>query len=328
MFLKSLKRPLPTVLSSIVGIAIALWLKSFLSQSATPFYFDEYEMPLYQLVSKLSAGNILVERIIAFSIMIFAAFALVQLNTKHILIKYRSYLPALFFILLSSSFLPLQRINPAVFATVLLILAIDSLFSSYENKRPINNFFMAGFYISVASLFYFPAIFYIFLVIISLIIFNLFRVKEWLSALFGFLTPWFFALFYYYFFQNNIQELPSIIFNSLVQVETSISYGALFITLYSFIGFLFIISLIYLIRNMLSQKISIRKFYLIFLWFAGITAVITFIYPFASIEIIYLASVPGSFMLANYFTFAKNRFWSETLFLCLAFIVLLIQFYF
>jgi hypothetical protein len=327
MFLKSLKQPLPTVLTAIVVIAVAIWIKSLISPTVSHFYFDEYEMPLYQLVTKLSAGNILIEKIIAFAIMLIAAFALVQLNTKHILIKYRTYLPALFFILLSSSFLPLQRINPAIFASVLLIFAIDSLFNAYVNPRPINNFFMASFIVSVASLFYFPAIFYFILVIISLVVLNLFRLREWLSTIFGLLAPWFFAFFYYYYFQNNIQALPTAIFNSLVVVETSKLYGTLFITLYSFIGFLFIISLMYLLRNMSSQKISIRKYYQIFLWFAGITAVITFVYPFASIEIVYLASVPGSFLLANYFTFAKNRFWSEALFICLAFIVLLIQFY-
>jgi hypothetical protein len=328
MILKTLKRTLPTVLFAIIAIAIITWLKAFLSSETVPFYFDDHEMPLYHLVRIMAGGSLIIERIIAFSVMIIAAFLLVQLNTKHILIKYRTYLPALFYILLSSGFIPLQRLNPAVFATIFLIFAIDRLFSAHESTKPLDNFFTAGFLVAIASLFYFPAVFFILLIFISIIVLNLSGVREWLSAVLGFLTPWFFFFFYHYFFYNNPWAITELIFISLSYVDLARHTGALFIILYSYAGLLFLIGLLHLIGSMPSQKISIRKYYRIFLWFAAITATITFIYPFASIEIIYLAAVPASLILSNYFTFIRSRFWSEFLFSVLAILILLIQIYY
>lgn len=326
MLLKFFKRPLPSVFTAIIIIAILSWLKSFLSEENFPFYFDNNAMPLYSIVLNIVNGSVFWERALAFLVIVISALYLIQLNTKHILIKYRTYLPTLFFILLSSSFLPLQRINPAIFATFFLILALDNLFSAYESSKSLDHLYKASFLVSIASLFYFPAIFYIGLVIISLFILRSIGFRDWIVSIFGFITPWFFLFFYHYFFNNNIQAIPDIVSNAIEPIDVIRYYGVVFTVFYSFAGFILIISSIFLLSSFPTQKISTRKYLGIFLWFIIISTLIAFFSRFSSIEIIYLAAIPATFIFSTFFTFSRNRFWPEFFFTTLVLVAVLMQF--
>ncbi|MFP4556205.1 MAG: DUF6427 family protein [Bacteroidales bacterium] len=327
MLLKFFKRPLPRVFLAIVLLAILSWLKSFISGEHLRFYFDDTPMPLYGLVTQLLGESILVQRLVAFSVLMLCAILLIQINTKHILIKYRTYLPPLFFVLLSSSFLPLQRLTPALFAAVFLIISIDYILSAYSSKKPLDNFFKASFFIAVASLFYFAASFYILLVFISLIILRPPSIRDWLVSILGFITPWLFLVFYHYFFNDDIAYLANLLDMVSEPIGISRFYGVLFTIFYSFSGLLLIITLLFLIGSLTTQKISIRKYYSIFIWFLVISAGVAFLSPFSSIEITYLAAIPSAFIFSNFFTFSSSRLWTEILFSILIIIAVLMQFY-
>jgi len=310
----------------MILIAILLWLQSFLSHSGPTPYFESHEMPFYTIVRRMAGGNIFLERIFAFTMLIATSLYLIQLNTKHILIKYRTYLPTLLFIVLSSSFLPLQRINPGIFAAFFMILAIDNLFSAYESSKTLDHLFKAGMFVAIASLFYFPAIFFLGLVIISLFILRSVAFRNWVVSLFGFITPWFLVLFYFYFFHDNLNALQSIISFATKSAEFGRFYGIAFTLFYSYSGFLLIIATLYLIGVFPTQKISARKFYSIFLWFILFAFIIVFFVGFSSIEIIYIAAIPTSFIIGNQLTFTRNKFWPEFFFTFLAIFAVLMQF--
>ncbi len=327
MLLKFFKRPLPRVFLAIVLLAIVSWLKSFISGERFPFYFDNSPMPLYDLLISLLGHNLLIQRIVAFSLLLLCAVLIIQLNTKHILIKYRTYLPPLFFVLLSSSFLPLQRLNPALFAAVFLIISIDYILSAYSSNKPLDNFFKASFFIAIASLFYFAAWFYILVVFIGIIILRPPSIRDWLVSILGFITPWLFLVFYQYFFHDDLSYVVNLLDTVSTPIEISRFYGVLFTVFYSFSGLLLIITLFYFIGGLPTQKVSIRKYYSVFIWFLVISAGVAFLSPFSSIEITYLAAIPSAFIFSNFFTFSTSRIWTEVLFSILIIIAVLMQFY-
>ena len=327
MLLKLFKRALPSVFAGVILLTIFGWLKSLLGAESYPFYFDESHMPLYAIVLYLVGESILAQQMVALLTMLLCAFLLIQLNTKHILIKYRTYLPPLFFIIISSSFLPLQRINPAVFAAIFLILALDNILSSYDSKRPIDRYFKASFLVGIASLFYFAAIFYVLLVFISIIILRPSGVREWFVSLLGFIAPWFFLFFYHYFFHDNVSAIPNLITSAGATIDIKRFYGILFTIFYSYSGLLVIITLLYLLNSLSTQKISHRKYHSIFIWFFLISVAVAFLSPFSSIEITYLGAIPTAFIFSHFFTFSRNRFWTEALFTLLIVIAVLMQFY-
>ncbi len=314
MLLKFFKGSAPSVIAVIIVLSVLLWLKSFINPAYTPFYFDDYSMPLYALLKAVTRGNLMLEIAFSFTFTLISALYLIQINTKHILIKYRTYLPAFLYFFLASSFTPLQRLNPAVISSLFIIIAIEYILSTYEKRNSLDSFFRANFFIGIGSLIYLPMALFVIPVFISLIILNSAGIRQWLSAFFGFIAPWFFVFVYYFVWHNSSEMLFTIISESLTPIKTSTFYGISFSVFYSFIGLLLILSVFFLLGNLPTQKINIRKYYSVLIWFVLFSAIIAFFSPFSSIEIVYIAALPSSFIIANFFTFAKSKFWTELFF--------------
>jgi hypothetical protein len=319
MLLRFFRGTSPAVLIAIILFSIGLWVKSFLANDAHPFHFDDFSMPFYKAVVELVNNNHALGRVISLLLTIGCSLMLLQVSTRFMLIKVRSYIIVLTFAILSSSFLPLQRINPAIFASIFFVLAIDRLFVSYEKEYPYSHFFTAGFYVSIASLFYFPATTFLLFVAISLIILQRAGFREIMVSVFGFLTPWFFWVFYHYFYFDNIQALPSLITSALSFSFVSVNYGIFFTSMHIVFGLTLIISGLFTLRSLGNQKINIRKFYVITFWFWLISTLLAFLSPYSSIEMVYIAAIPASVIMANYLTLSKSKFWPNLLlFLLLA----------
>lgn len=328
MLLSFFKKSLPQVIVVVIVLAILLWLKTFLyDQVVVPYFFDSVNMPFYAFAIKWLPEGSMSSRIVAFTAMLITALYLLHLNSKHIIIKQRTYLPALFFVLLSSCFLPLQRINPAVFSSFLILLTIDHILTIYHKENVLDNIFKAGFYVSIASLFYAPSIIYIVAVLLAILTLRAFNLRELFASLFGFFTPWFFFFFYHYFINSDLTITFRVLdFNLFTGINHN-SNSPLFYIFYGYCLILFLITGVFLLNSLSTQKISIRKYYGVFFWFNLISAAIIILIPSCSIEIVYIVSVPIVFQFTHYFTMAKRVFWAELFFGFALFVAFLMQFY-
>ncbi|MHC1703194.1 MAG: DUF6427 family protein [Tenuifilaceae bacterium] len=327
MLLKFFKQSLPQVIVVIIVLAIILWLQSFLSDLGLSYYFDSIKMPFYDFVTKWLNEGLLKSHIITFVIMMITAFLLLQINSKHIIIKQRTYLPAFIFIILVSGFLPLQRINPTVFASFFLVFAFDHILSLYHKENVLDNLYKAGFFIALATLFYAPVIFYLAAVFLSIISIRTFNIREWLVSIIGFLTPWFFFFFYHYYFNSDLTiSYRILVYNLFTEINQNYT-GTLFYIFCGYCIILFIITGLFLLNSLPNQKISVRKYHGVFFWFNLVTALIVLFVPSCSIEILYIAAIPVSFQFAHYFTLSNRKFWPSFFFILLIGIVALLQFY-
>lgn len=116
MFLRFFRTTGAQVLFMILLLSILLWLPSFIHVPKVLFFFDETQMPLYKFFTNLISYNSFVAKLLTYLLILLQAFLLVRLNTRFIFINNRTYLPALFYILLTASIPAVQRLNPAIFA--------------------------------------------------------------------------------------------------------------------------------------------------------------------------------------------------------------------
>ena len=130
MFLKLCKSGQPAVLLFIPVLTILIWLKYLILPQPVSIAFEPYPMPLYQWISSLLENQIVLSKIVTLVLLIFIALWLSMMNTKFILMEKRSYLPAIIYLLIASSYLPLQQLNPAVFASVFLVFSIEIMLDS------------------------------------------------------------------------------------------------------------------------------------------------------------------------------------------------------
>jgi hypothetical protein len=174
---------------------------------------------------------------------------------------------------------------------------------------------------------YLPLAVFIVLAFLSIIILNNSGIRQWFAVLFGFITPWFFAFIYYVVWHDSTGMLFKIIAQSLIPIGDNHFYGVAFTVFYSFIALLLVVSLLFLLGNLPTQKINIRKYYSLFIWMVLLSAILVLFSTFSSIEMVYLAAVPSTFIIANYFTFAKSKFWAELFFSIMLAITIAIQFF-
>jgi len=287
-----------------------------------------YSMPAYSFVMKYLSNEVL-SGIIALSLIIIQAFYLMYINKVYNFISKRTYLTSLLFVLISSAFLNLHYLHPAIIANIFILLTIVEIFSSYKKPKIYAAGFNSGFLIAIAGLFYINANFLIIFIFISLLVLHTFNWREWFSVILGFLTPYFITFFLYYY-TDNLSDL-NIIYNAIIEHKSLKLHWPL--SYYIFTGILTlmgVLSVVKLSTSYSNNKISTRNYFLLFVFLTLIILSIFFIIPFASIELIVIIAIPLSYLLANYYLSESNKIIKEIsfFFILLSFLFFYLQKYF
>ena len=327
MLLSFFRKSQTTTITAAILVLAAIWLSTFLSKTTYPYIFDSINMPLYQLVAKYLTPDNIYSKVITLVLILAIAIYLQQLNGRFIIIKQRTYLPALFFFLVSSALTPVQRLNPAVFASLFITIAIDHIFAIYQKVNPLDNIFRAGIALGIASLFYAPAIPILLILFIGLTILRTFSLREWFVSLLGIAIPWGVLLLTYYWFKVDFVSTINLVSNNLTtKTESSIDDLIPIISTVA-IGIPTIVAWLHMIPSMASQKISIRKYQSILIWLLMISLSVFLLIPTCSYEISYILAIPLSYQLSQYFSVIKDKFWPELLFSLIFLAAIAVQIY-
>jgi hypothetical protein len=301
-------------------LAIVLWsdILGFGSDNFVPL---PYSMPAYAWISNFLT-NATVSGIIALVLIILQAFYLVYINVVYNFISQRTYLTSLLFVLISSAFLNLHYLHPAIIANIFVLFTIVQIFSSYRKPKIYTESFNSGFFIAIAGLFYINANFLILFVFISLWILHSFNWREWMSVILGFATPYLITLFLYFYFDK--WEDVIYLMDAIIQYESSKLAWPL--PYYIFTVLLFIVGLFSIVKlssTYSNNKVSTRSYFTLFTILLVFILAIFIFAPFASIELIVLMATPLSYIMANYFLSKGNKWVQE-----IAFVSLILSFAF
>ncbi|HEY4788944.1 MAG TPA: DUF6427 family protein [Bacteroidales bacterium] len=282
-------------------------------------------MPLYKFVTDILPATSPTASLLALALVVIQGFLLVRLNTRFIFITNRTYLPAIFFILLTASFPELQRLNPVIFSGFFLLLALEKIFESMRTQKIAYEYFIAALYISTGVLFYpFLAFFMVFLWI-SMSILKPFNWREWLFTIIGFALPIFFASSFYFLVYNQPWRLITDIEAVFKFHYTMPDYSPPVLIFLGSILFLILLSSQFILRTFPSKKIHQRKAFTIFFWLFSIALIVFLVVSKASVELIFLGAIPLSFLLAHYFALLESTFWGNIFIIFLLLLLLLIQ---
>jgi hypothetical protein len=312
--LKIFKGSQPALLIIIPVLTGLLWIKSFIQPPDIKLHCELFEMPLWHFINIHTLGLNIVRGIIAFILLVINALWLTRINTKFILIKARTYLPALFFGFICSSLVFLQDLNPALFAVSFFIAAVERMFESYKEEGLSYKYFEAALLVSLSTMFYARAALFMIIVWIALSILRTTNWREWALTIVGFLIPYIFLVFILYFTDQNILN-----YFGKIAMNFRINRGMEFLNLYYIIFFLFILFLIgisslQMIRIYQGMKIYARTYYKVLFWIFFFTLIFISVFYNQSAELIYFLAVPVSFILTFYFYSLKLNWLGEILF--------------
>jgi hypothetical protein len=278
-------------------------------------------MPLYNIV--VSFINTLPGWFAGFLGFLLTTSQVLHINyiiKKHEVLYKNSYLPALFYMIFIAIIPQFLSFHPVMFANSILIFALDKLFRIYKDPSPLQLVFDSCFLISLATLFYLPAIAFFLMFAVSILILKTFSWRDWIVGLIGLMLPIFFVALYY-FWVDDLDEMKSkFILNNILQLwDTSgLILQGYRITL-ALVSVIFILTLIKVRQNFYKNATRIRNFQqVIFIFLFVALASLAFsgsvaVYRFS------ILTIPLATMISYYFLATQKAWLTETLFWLLMF---------
>ncbi len=326
MLLRSFKSGQPLLLFLIPVLAVLMWLKYIILPQPVQMSFEPYPMPFYHWLSSLLINQLIIGKIITLGIHVFIALWIPRMNTKFILLQQRTYLPAIIYLIVVSSYLPLQQLNPAVFACLFLVFSVEIMITAYRKEGLAHEFFMAAFLISLASLFYARAMFLMLVVWTGLSLFRSFQWREWVFTFLGFATPYVFLFAGYYLAGQDLLQHWEDIRRNFIHDRGTGNLGLYYIIFYAYLFLLILLASRKMLMTYQGLKIFIRKFFRLNFWiFTFVVAVWLIIYN-RDIEMLLFIAVPVSYILTYFFLNIRYKLAGEIIFslLCAGYIMLLV----
>lgn len=312
MLLKLFKSNHPYILFLIPLIGIVLWIPALFNYQINDVEISNTTFIFNWLYNLLDFSPI-APTIFALILLIIESFILIRLNFKFIFIENKTYLPSVLFLILASSISSFQTLHPLLIGNLFLLLAIDKTFAIDKKRDALKRYFESGFFLGLGSIFY-PKI-YVFIVVIwlTLVILRTFNWREWLSSIFGLITPFVFYLSFLFVTDRHEEvfiNLVSILFSPVKVIPLST---------YSFLalGFLVLVTLAAIVRGVSIvriKKINSRKYFNLFFWFFIYVIAQFLIHPWFGYELIVVLAIPFSIIYSLFFTEFKSKWISEVVF--------------
>lgn len=313
------------VIVLIPVIGIILWLGPFLNESKIQLLSEQLRLPLYEAMFGFIHEIELIQKLTAFALVLSIAFLLVRLNTRFIIINNRTYLPALVYVLLVSGIPDSQKLNPALVSTFIMLFTIEKVLDSYRQESLYYGFFSASFMLGAGCLLYPFLIYFLLTLWAGIILLRKFNWREWTFSILGFSIPFLFVFSYYYVLHDD----PTFIYDQYsLFYSHSYDFTGYSLPVYIFAGivsFLMLLASQFLMQAYSARKIISRRAYSLLLWLFLNTLAVFFLVEQASVELIYIAALPLSFLLANYWVFIRAVFWGNLFLILLVLSILFNQ---
>ena len=220
------------------------------------------------------------------------------------LLQKANYLPGMCYLLLTSLFAQWNEFSSVLIVNTLLIWAFSKMNKLYNSQDPKVLLYNIGAIVGLCSFFYLPVIAYALLILFALTITRPVKLREWVVALIGVVTPYYFLFFYVYLTTGNLKDYRFQILKPVIPVfHITTIYWCL-------IGLVFLLAVTgcyFVVVNLRKQIVQVRKCWGILLFFFIISAIVSLLYSGSSLQYSLLVLVPLSACLASFFFYPRSR---------------------
>ena len=266
------------------------------------------------------SGIPVIYSIIAFFLFYTQAIAFNKMVNDQRVMSRPHYLTGMSYLLISSLFVEWNVLSSSLIINSLLIWVWSKMSGLYSDQKPKSALFNIGIVIGICTFFYFPSLAFAALIIFGLAITRPFKLAEWLIALLGIITPYYFLLSIVFLTGNwDTYQLPGLAVVRPVLDQTVWAYTAMGIVVITALTGLF-----YVQQNFRRQLIQARKSWNLTFLYLLVAVFVPFINATHTFEYWILTAVPLSAMVAAAFLYpAKNWFPAVLHWLIVAFVIVI-----
>lgn len=262
-------------LIAIVLLLVALWIPAFVSQLHDTAV-GLPTTPLYNLIAGLfdsSSSAMTVLTFVVFSLCVLFFNSMLSVNQ---LVTRNSSIGAFVFVLCLCCVQIQDEYYPFILANTFIMMAMQTIYLIYQVEKPEAYLMNSGFFVAIASMFYYPAIILIIWVLLSLIIMDIKELKHFLIPVLGFLFPYFvlFVCFYFNHSLNDRLQDYALAFNDLGLEKLGLTtMGTIaLILVFVFMG----LSLMMIKSGNADNSVATRKKVNVTLWLFGFSFIMLF----------------------------------------------------
>ncbi len=304
--------PLNVIILFFLGILIKLpyFISPVIPQPGETDGFLYIE--LLKALQQTGAAFPVVYPILAYLLLFTQAITFNGLINDQKLFSSPNYLLALSYIVITSIVPEWNVLSPVLIINSILVWAWPRMVGLYNHPSPKTVLFNIGFGFGVTSFFYFPSVYLLLLLIVALILFRPFYIAEWLVAILGILTPFYFLLVYFFVWDHwemagslipkQSLRLPAVVFDWKFWVEFSLVFLPL------------LIGVLMSLRFNARMLVQVRKSWNYMFFYLIIALFIPFINSYAGLTHWVLAVVPVSLFHAAFYFHPKKKKFPELFF--------------
>ncbi len=177
-------------------VTLLLWAKGFFMPVAMPL--QDGFAPLYSLLYNWLSPHSLLSTILALLLVLVEGIWLCTLLYNHKMLPCNTFLPLLFFLIAMSYHHSMLTLTPMLICNLFILLCSQQLLHGENKNLPPERIFNTTLFISIATLFYMPAILLLVPFFIIVTTYQLYRWRDWVVMLLGFIAPYILLVTFYY----------------------------------------------------------------------------------------------------------------------------------
>ncbi len=288
------------------------------SQQTDGFLFKAI---LFQL-SGVGKALPLIYPLIAFLMLFTQAITFNGLVNDQRLMQKANYLTAMGYLLFTSLFTEWNILSAPLIINSLLIWVWLRMSKLQNDQNPKTSLFNIGIAIGLCSFFYFPSIAFALLIVFGLLVTRAFKISEWMVALLGIISPYYFLLAYV-FIADKWQgyHFPGVAVTIPHLNESRWSWAAIIIVL-----LMGVIGVYHIQQNFRRQLVQARKSWNLIFLYLLISLFIPFINASHSFVYWILCAVPIAVIAAAGFLYPTNKWFPLVLHWLMVALVVTIHF--
>jgi hypothetical protein len=296
----------------VPSIIFLFWVRVFLFDGVQPISFDGFSMPLWEwLVRPVFGQSIFWAAVFSYVLAVMNAFTVNRLVGRYGLLGQQSVLPALFYGLLVSGFLSVQRLNVVWVFTFFFLLGIERIMGATSSSRKEARCLDASLLVGIGSLMYAKGLYLYPLLLVVMGVLRLLTVRTFLASLIGLLLPFILSAGYFFIFGRTQEFLVYTLLN-LFSNTGQFSHNLASQIYLSLMVLFTIAGILNVFRYLSVQKIITRKHFRVIIWIIFLTSAAC-LTPFFSVEIAPLVAIGPSVVLAFWVDKISSSLWSDLL---------------
>ncbi len=292
---------------------IAFWIKPFYVQNV-PLVEKVYSMPLWRPFTFINQ-NIWLSPLFSLLSAIIITLNITRFISKYTLLGKPTALPGYIFIFTISGFSQVQYFSPSWLSAIFFTLSLEYLFSGYNKRKTMKECFIAFFWLSTSSLFYYKMILLIPLLFIMMALLNTISFKSILSSIIGFIVPWLFILGYELLF-GSLDQFVTFLQMKTEKISNVYAHNIHSTIFLSIIALVYIIGLFSVINHYGTKKIFTRKQYQVFI-ISSIYLIALMIFSGIGTTLMPLICIPVTFIIAHLIDQTRSNLWKNGILLAL-----------